>query len=408
MTVSLTHAFESAVVDENNPGEVGPDEWNAEHTLTQATGTLLGRTTAGTGATEEITPNSTLTLSGGALGVVNADLTKVDDTNVTLTLGGTPTGALLKATSVTLGWTGTLAAARLNANVVQAITNDTNVTGSIATQNLTLGWTGTLSPARGGTGVANNAASTITISGNFGTTFTVTALTSVTLPTTGTLATLAGSEELDNKTLDSSVGKGTWTASGTWTLPAHTLGGTVSGGGNEINNVKIGTSTPLAGAFTTLSATGAVTFGAGTGSATQIINGGNSTNQGAYTAYRKAGAAQWAIGHHSAIAGGTSDDFLWYGPGGLVLRLGASGSLLSGGGSVLAHYNTAIPAGGTAGAGLLVSSTSNFGIFFGSGAPSLSAAKGSLYLRSDGSTTNDRMYVNTDGGTTWTAVTTAA
>ena len=43
-----------------------------------------------------------------------------------------------------------------------------------------------------------------------------------------------------------------------------------------------------------------------------------------------------------------------------------------------------------------------------SGAPTLSAAKGSLYLRSDGSTTNDRMYVNTNGATTWTAVTTAA
>jgi len=69
---------------------------------------------------------------------------------------------------------------------------------------------------------------------------------------------------------------------------------------------------------------------------------------------------------------------------------------------------TAIPAGGTAGLGYRVSSTANFGVFFGSGAPTLSAAKGSLYLRSDGTTTNDRMYVNTDGSTTWTAVTTAS
>lgn len=41
-----------------------------------------------------------------------AALTKVDDTNVTLTLGGSPTVALLAATSLTLGWTGTLAIAR--------------------------------------------------------------------------------------------------------------------------------------------------------------------------------------------------------------------------------------------------------------------------------------------------------
>jgi len=39
------------------------------------------------------------------------------------------------------------------------------------------------------------------------------------------------------------------------TLPAHTLGGTISGGGNQINNVIIGTSTPLAGSFTQLGAT---------------------------------------------------------------------------------------------------------------------------------------------------------
>lgn len=69
---------------------------------------------------------------------------------------------------------------------------------------------------------------------------------------------------------------------------------------------------------------------------------------------------------------------------------------------------TAIPAGGTAGTGYKFSSTSNFGVFFGSGAPTLSAARGSLYLRSDGSGTTDRVYINTNGSTTWTAVTTVA
>ena len=73
-----------------------------------------------------------------------------------------------------------------------------------------------------------------------------------------------------------------------------------------------------------------------------------------------------------------------------------------------AYFTTAIPAGGTAGVGVRVSDATNFGVFFGSGAPTLSAAKGSLYLRSDGSGTSDRMYVNTDGETAWTAVTTAA
>lgn len=68
----------------------------------------------------------------------------------------------------------------------------------------------------------------------------------------------------------------------------------------------------------------------------------------------------------------------------------------------------AIPAGGTDGQGYTATSTANFGTFFGSGVPTLSAAKGSLYLRSDGSTTNDRAYINTNGTTGWTALTTAA
>ncbi len=89
-----------------------------------------------------------------------AALTKTDDTNVTLTLGGTPATALLQAAS------------------------------------LTLGWTGTLSGTRGGTGV-NNGASTITVGGNFAMsgaftfTGTLTGNTAVTFPTTGTLATTA-------------------------------------------------------------------------------------------------------------------------------------------------------------------------------------------------------------------------
>ncbi len=60
---------------------------------------------------------------------------------------------------------------------------------------------------------------------------------------------------LTSPTLDTAVGKGTWTASGTWTLPAITLGGMVSGGGQQLNNIIIGTTTPLAGTFTTLTAT---------------------------------------------------------------------------------------------------------------------------------------------------------
>ena len=62
-----------------------------------------------------VSATSPITSTGGltpTIGVTSAALTKTDDTNVTLTLGGSPTTALLAATSLTLGWSGTLAVGR--------------------------------------------------------------------------------------------------------------------------------------------------------------------------------------------------------------------------------------------------------------------------------------------------------
>jgi len=64
------------------------------------------------------------------------------------------------------------------------------------------------------------------------------------------------------------------------------------------------------------------------------------------------------------------------------------------------------PAGGSTSYGILLGS-GNIGVYFGSGAPTISAAQGSLYLRTDGSSTSTRMYINTNGSTTWTNVVTA-
>jgi len=79
------------------------------------------------------------------------------------------------------------------------------------------------------------------------------------------------------------------------TMPAFTLGGTVSGGGNQINNVVIGTTTPLAGAFTTLSATDNISATKSINSSlaatlTNVNGGVNASadfaaNNGSYTGY---------------------------------------------------------------------------------------------------------------------------
>ena len=54
MTVSLTHTFQSAKPDGSDTALVQPSNWNAEHTLTAAAGTVIGRNTSGAGAVQEL------------------------------------------------------------------------------------------------------------------------------------------------------------------------------------------------------------------------------------------------------------------------------------------------------------------------------------------------------------------
>lgn len=84
------------------------------------------------------------TISGGD--ITGAALTKTDDTNVTLTLGGTPATALLRAASLTLGWTGVLSLARggSNADLSAAVSNG-GIVWTNATQMQILAGTATAS-----------------------------------------------------------------------------------------------------------------------------------------------------------------------------------------------------------------------------------------------------------------------
>jgi hypothetical protein len=75
-------------------------------------------------------------------------------------------------------------------------------------------------------------------------------------------------------------------------------------------------------------------------------------------------------------------------------------------GNITADSTQAVVAGGAA--AFLATTTADLGIYVGSGLPTIAAAQGSIYLRTDGSSTSTRLYVNTTGSTTWTNVTTAA
>lgn len=57
-----------------------------------------------------------------------------------------------------------------------------------------------------------------------------------------TICLLAATQELSAKTLNASVAKGTWTASGTWTIPAVTLGGAITGSNQTIGTAASGIS----------------------------------------------------------------------------------------------------------------------------------------------------------------------
>jgi hypothetical protein len=160
----------------------------------------------------------------GCLGGTPSALTGANDTNVTLTLTGTPASALLQAVQIQAGWTGTLAAARLNSNVVQGITNDTNVTGSISAQNLALGWSGVLSIARGGTGAgtqsgaANNILPTPTRTGDV-------------VYWNGTQwVTLAGNNSGTQVFSENASGAPAWSSAGTGTVTSVGGGYGISGG----------------------------------------------------------------------------------------------------------------------------------------------------------------------------------
>jgi len=78
-------------------------------------------------------------------------------------------------------------------------------------------------------------------------------------------------------------------------------------------------------------------------------------------------------------------------------------------GAVTARSGTASPAAASAVSALSMGSA-GVGVYWGTGSPNtaLTAAKGSLFIATDGSSSTTRLFINTNGGTTWTSVPTTA
>jgi len=162
--------------------------------------------------------------------------------------------------------------------------------------------------------------------------------------------------------------------------------------------------------------TGALTLSPASGPSDLTINSVAAQNSTLW--FSRAGSRRWEFRANSSAetggGAGTNLNLLAYADDGVTPLVTGFSITRSSGLMAVQQLNStlkitsalgnAIPAGGSVNTGILCTSTANFGVFFGSGAPTLSAAQGSIYLRSDGAGTNTRVYVNTNGTTGWSAM----
>lgn len=230
-------------------------------TLTVDDITINGNTISSAGAStlaitptagQAITFDGTITLDAGVI----AGATSITSTSFVGALTGNASTATLAATATALANARTIGGVSFDgtANITVATatggftvsggnlalgTNSITMSGSIGVTGtrVTKGWFTDLEVTNAIVGSITGNAATVTTNANLTGAVTssgnATSLGSFTTSQLNTalsdndVATLAGTEELTNKTLTASVGKGTWTASGTWTLPAFTMGGDI-------------------------------------------------------------------------------------------------------------------------------------------------------------------------------------
>ena len=159
--------------------------------------------------------------------------------------------------------------------------DDITATGTVTTGT----WNASvIGAAYGGTGIANNAANTISFTGNYSLGLTLAANTSLTLPSSGTVATVAGSEALTNKSIN---GLTVTSSTGTLTITnAKTLSvsNTLTFTGSDASSVAFGAGGTVAytnvGTLSSLVSIGTITTGVWQGTAIGAVYGG--TGQTSY------------------------------------------------------------------------------------------------------------------------------
>ena len=388
MTLSLQHEFVSAVPDGADASEVQPSHWNAQHVITLGGPSLVGRDAMGAGAAEELSVAEVLALLGWRL--LNANGLSQPQFEIYADDGITQ--ANLTAISYAVDGGGTFHANHARGTrAVPSATLSGDVTGGIGSRAYHSGGAfQTSSPAamhwvasQNQTGAAHGMYLRFLTTPQGATT----RQERVVISDNGTLWSH------DTGTFDPKIT--------TQTKPIADINilasASASTGASVGSFAYDGTAGFRAGASKGTAASPAKSI------ADQLLSffGGHGYEEN---------TPGWTSGTKALLGFKAAEDFTSTAQGTYItlettpigsttraerMRIGNDG-LITVPAAALVQSGTAIPAGGTAGAGYRFSSTSNFGVFFGSGAPSLAAAQGSIYLRSDGAP-----YVNKDGSTVW-------
>jgi hypothetical protein len=182
--------------------------------------------------------------------------------------------------------------------------------------------------------------------------------------------------------------------------------GTISIGNSSTGAITLARATGVTGALTGTAAS-AIALAVGANGATNPVLQVDSSTGSVATGVKVTGAAAAGGVAIAAISSGTNENLTVDAKGSGTITLNGTGTgVVTTPRTYTAQSGQATTAGG--GAAALLMGAGAFGVYFGSGAPTISAAQGSLYIRSDGSSTSTRLYVNSNGTTGWTSVTTAA
>lgn len=194
----------------------------------------------------------------------------------------------------------------------------------------------------------------------------------------------------------------------TFTLTTGSFVGSPVVASQTVNTTTSGNVSFTGTATITSASASALTVGAN-GATNPVLKVNDATSSVA-TGIQITGAAAASGVAIAAISSGTNENLTVDAKGSGTVTIGNSSTgnvVLTGGGGIVVVKGT-LTAGGLLTCAVQVA-TSGPLIYSGSGAPSINAAvKGSLYLRTDGSSGSTRAYIATDTAGAWAAITTAS